>query len=71
MNTVTYQQPKRDTFTTCPVCGEIFKQDGIGRMRKYCSDACKMKAHRRVVARKPWMGFPLRMAATHYSGTKR
>lgn len=53
MQTITYQQPKRDTFSTCPVCGEIFQQDGIGRTRKYCSDACKMKAHRRVIARKP------------------
>ena len=53
MQTVTYQQPKRDTFSICPVCGENFRQDGIGRMRKFCSDACKMKAHRRVIARQP------------------
>ena len=53
MQTITYQQPKRDTHTTCPVCGEIFQQDGIGRMRKFCSDACKMKAHRRVITRQP------------------
>lgn len=44
---------KRDTFTTCPVCGETFRQDGIGRMRKFCSDACKMKAHRRAASGKP------------------
>jgi len=44
---------KRDTFSTCPTCGESFRQDGIGRMRTYCSDACKMKAHRRKVANKP------------------
>ena len=43
----TYIRAKRDTFTTCPVCGDVFRQDGIGRMRTYCSDACKMKAHRR------------------------
>ena len=49
----TYPQAKRDTFTTCPVCGESFRQDGIGRMRTYCSDACKMKAHRRSEAGKP------------------
>ena len=51
--TYTYQQAKRDTFTTCPVCGEVFRQDGVGRMRSYCSDACKMKAHRRQEAGKP------------------
>jgi hypothetical protein len=44
---------KRDTWTTCPVCGEVFRQDGIGRMRKFCSDACKQKAHRRTIARNP------------------
>ena len=44
---------KRNTYSTCPVCGESFRQDGIGRMRTYCSDACKMKAHRRQEAGKP------------------
>ena len=53
MQAITYQQPKRDTFSICPVCGENFRQDGIGRMRKFCSDACKMKAHRRVITRQP------------------
>ena len=43
---------KRDTFTTCPSCGESFRQDGIGRYRTYCSDACKMKAHRRQITGK-------------------
>ena len=46
-------QAKRNTYSTCPVCGESFRQDGIGRMRTYCSDACKMKAHRRHEAGKP------------------
>ena len=46
MQAATYTA-KRHTISTCPVCGEVFKQDGIGRMRKFCSDACKMRAHRR------------------------
>ena len=44
---------KRNQFTICPVCGETFRQDGIGRYRTYCTDACRMKAHRRKVAHKP------------------
>ncbi|MFN8493999.1 MAG: hypothetical protein U0350_40750 [Caldilineaceae bacterium] len=39
-------QPKRDVLTTCP-CGRTFHQDGIGRMRVYCSAACKQRAHRK------------------------
>ena len=44
---------KRNQFTVCPVCGETFRQDGIGRYRTYCTDACRMKAHRRKVAHRP------------------
>ena len=40
--------PKRDVVTQCPVCGDSFQQDGVGRMRKYCSDACKQRAHRKA-----------------------
>ena len=44
---------KRNTVSTCPICGEVFRQDGIGRMRKFCSDACKQKAHRRAAQPAP------------------
>ena len=37
---------KRDVFSNCVRCGASFQQSGIGRMRRYCSDACKMKTHR-------------------------
>jgi predicted nucleic acid-binding Zn ribbon protein len=37
---------KRDTTSTCPHCGQAFKQDGIGRTRLFCSDACKTAACR-------------------------
>ena len=52
MQAATYTA-KRHTISTCPVCGEVFKQDGIGRMRKFCSDACKMRAHRRQADHAP------------------
>ncbi|MFN8495686.1 MAG: hypothetical protein U0350_49295 [Caldilineaceae bacterium] len=44
---VEYAQAKRDMISTCPTCEQAFQQDGIGRMRVYCSDACKQKAHRK------------------------
>ena len=37
---------KRNTTSTCPHCGKSFRQDGIGRTRLFCSDACKTAAHR-------------------------
>ncbi len=42
---------KRDTFSICPICDKRFKQDGIGRNRTYCSDACRQKAHRQATAK--------------------
>ena len=42
---------KRDTFDVCPVCDKHFLQDGIGRNRVYCSDACRQKAHRQATAK--------------------
>ena len=39
--------PKRDTFSSCARCGASFQQSGIGRMRRFCSDACKQSAHRK------------------------
>ena len=38
---------KRDMHSTCPVCGAPIRQDGIGRMRTYCSDTCRVKGNRR------------------------
>lgn len=38
--------PKRDLFSSCARCGASFQQSGIGRMRRFCSDACKMASHR-------------------------
>jgi len=38
---------KRKTVSRCVVCGHSIQQDGIGRMRQYCSDACKQEAYRR------------------------
>lgn len=35
-----------DTMKTCPICHEPVAQDGIGRRRLYCSDACKQTAYR-------------------------
>lgn len=49
--TTTSETAKRDTETTCTVCHKTFRQDGIGRMRHYCSDACKQEAYRQ--RRKP------------------
>jgi predicted nucleic acid-binding Zn ribbon protein len=37
---------KRDTLSTCLHCGHPIQQDGIGRTRQYCSDACKTAACR-------------------------
>ena len=37
---------KRDMQSICPVCGQPFRQDGNGRMRQYCTDACKTAACR-------------------------
>ncbi len=39
--------PKRDTFSNCARCGASFQQSGIGRMRRFCSDACKQASHRK------------------------
>lgn len=36
------------TYSTCPVCGTTFRQNSIGRTRKYCCDACKARAFRGV-----------------------
>ena len=43
---------KRDTYSVCPVCGQGFNQDGIGRLRKFCSDVCRQKAHRKATAKR-------------------
>src|SRR4051794_18785762 len=31
----------------CPVCGRAITQPARGRRRRYCSNACRQKAHRR------------------------
>ena len=36
--------------TVCPSCGDRFAQGGRGRRRRYCSDACRRRAHRERVA---------------------
>ena len=41
------------TYTSCLVCGKTFRQNAIGRTRKYCVDACKAKAHRTHGAPEP------------------
>ncbi|WP_406280599.1 TetR family transcriptional regulator [Nocardia sp. NBC_00881] len=34
----------------CPICHALVPQTGIGRRARYCSAACRQKAHRRRVA---------------------
>ena len=40
-------QQKRDMIGTCAKCGASFQQSGIGRMRRFCGDACKQASHRK------------------------
>ena len=42
----TTKKPKCETYSTCSVCGHGFMQDGVGRQRTHCSDACKQAAYR-------------------------
>lgn len=37
--------------TTCEVCGELIPQEPTGRLKRYCSAACKQEAYRK--RRKP------------------
>ncbi|WP_068065736.1 TetR/AcrR family transcriptional regulator [Nocardia xishanensis] len=44
--------PRNETSTgpRCPICGAELDAPGIGRPRRYCSAACRQKAHRSRVA---------------------
>ena len=36
-----------DRPTICEVCGEPFHVDGIGRPRRFCSNACRQYSYRK------------------------
>ncbi|MFF5033809.1 TetR family transcriptional regulator [Nocardia salmonicida] len=36
-----------ETSAPCPICGAPVRRPGIGRPARYCSPACRQKAHRR------------------------
>lgn len=40
----------------CPVCGQVFTRQNVGRAGVYCSTACKQKAYRE--RRKAWRKHP-------------
>lgn len=41
------EQGTRPPAERCPVCRHPLRQSGVGRPRRYCSNACRQKAHRR------------------------
>jgi hypothetical protein len=43
----THTRPARNfQEQCCPVCGKEFRRNLIGRQKRFCSDACRLEAHR-------------------------